>query len=174
MTRLVVTLFLLSCALNALAANAPVLLLLENTEADKIVQTKLEVKPGLIPSPNQDKPQAKWIIRAGDAISSDAQPGNRVVNFFKKMSNTQYMPLFIVNVRYFLNEAGQWSPRFQLNEEPLVVRRGDRWLPLTKIQGAPGLIVQTGTALPNAQGYSARLELGFTNGASSIDAWLVQ
>jgi hypothetical protein len=80
-----------------------------------------------------------------------------------------------VRVRYFQNSEVKWVPQFQLNEEPLVVRGKDgRWKPLTTIHGVPNLIVQTGTALPNAEGYSTALELGFTTGATPIDAWQVQ
>jgi hypothetical protein len=34
--------------------------------------------------------------------------------------------------------------------------------------------VQSGSALPNAEGYATSLELGFTTGGLSIDAWVVQ
>lgn len=170
----VTALALLSFTLSAFAANAPVLLVLEHSEADKIIQTKLEIKPGLVPAPNPGQAQTKWIIRAGEAIKSTVEPKSYQVNFFKKVSNTQYTPLFIVKVRYFINDTGNWSPRFQLNEEPLVVRQGNRWIPLTTIKGVPSLIVQTGSALPNALGYSSFLEVGLTTGTMPIDAWLVQ
>ncbi|MBI3546885.1 MAG: hypothetical protein HY081_09910 [Gammaproteobacteria bacterium] len=174
MKRFIVVIALAFSLFNAHAAKAPVLLVLEHSQADKIIQTKLEIKPGLVPSPYPGQVQTKWIIRAGEAVKSAVEPPSHNVNFFKKISNTQYMPLFIVNVRYFLDAAGAWWPRFQLNQEPLVMRQGNRWIPLTTTQGVASLIVQTGTALPNAQGYSASLELGFTNGATPIDAWLVQ
>jgi len=167
------TLSLLSFTFSAHAANTPVLLVLEHTQAGTTIQTKVEVKAGLIPSPDKDKPQIKWIMRAGDALKSQTQPGDRAVNFYMRNGN-QLIPLLIVKVRYFLNSEGRWISQFQLNEEPLVARQGNRWVPLTTIQGLPSLIVQTGTALPNAQGYSAYLEFGFTSGAIPIDAWMVQ
>jgi hypothetical protein len=155
------------------AASTPVLLLLEHTQAGKQIQTKIEVKDGLVASPEKGKPQTKWIIRAGDALKSEVQPGDRTVNFYQS-TGTQNTLLFIVNVRYYQNATGRWVPQFLLNEEPLVIRNNGRWQPLTTVKGVTSHIEQTGTALPNAEGYFPSLEFGFTTGATVIDAWLVQ
>ena len=155
------------------AASTPVLMLLEHTQAEKQVQAKIEMKAGLVASPDKGKPQAKWIIRAGDALKSEVQPGDRSVNFYQS-TGTQSTLLFIVKVRYYQNATGRWVPQFLLNEEPLVIRKNGRWLPLTSVQGVPNLIARTGTALQNAEGYFPSLEFGMTSGAISIDAWLVQ
>lgn len=170
---MVLAISLLSGALSAHAAKVPVLLILAHTQDGEVIQTPIEAKGGLVTSPEKAKPQEKWIIGAGTAIKSETKPGDRAVNFYQN-SGGQGMLLFIVKVRYFLNSEDRWAPRFQLNEEPLVIRQGGRWKPLTSIQGIPSLIVQTGTALPNAEGYSASLEIGFTTGAMPIDAWAVQ
>ena len=155
------------------AASPPVLMLLEHTEAGKQIQTKIEVKDGLVASPDKGKPRAKWIIRAGDTLKSEVQPGDRSVNFYQS-AGTQSTLLCIVKVRYYQNATGRWVPQFLLNEEPLVMRKNGRWQPLTTVQGVPSLIVRTGTALPNAEGYFPSLEFGMSTGATSIDAWLVQ
>ena len=155
------------------AASPPVLMLLEHTEAGKQIQTKIEMKAGLVASPDKGKPQAKWIIRAGDAIKAGSQPGDRTVNFYQS-AETQSTLLFIVKVRYYQNSTGRWVPQFLLDEEPMVMRKNGRWQPLTTAQGVSSLIVQTGTALANAEGYFPSLEFGMTTGATSIDAWLVQ
>lgn len=155
------------------AASTPVLMLLEHTEAGKQIQTKIEVIDGLVVSPDKGKPQTKWIIRAGDALKSGSRPGDRSVNFYQ-IAGTQSTLLIIVKVRYYQNATGQWVPQFLLNDEPLVIRKNGRWLPLTSVQGVPSLIVQTGAALPNAEGYFPSLEFGMTTGATSIDAWLVR
>ena len=155
------------------AASTPVLMLLEHTQAGKQIQTKIEVKDGVVASPDNGKPQAKWIIRAGDALKAGSRPGDRTVNFYQS-AGTQSTLLCIVKVRYYQNSEGRWVPQFQLNEEPLVIRKNGRWQPLTTVQGVPSLIVRTGTALPNAEGYFPSLEFGITTGATSIDAWLVQ
>ena len=155
------------------AASPPVLMLLEHTQAGKQIQTRIEVKDGLVASPDKGKPQAKWIIRAGDALKTGSRPGDRTVNFYQG-ADTQSTLLFIVKVRYYQNGAGRWVPQFLLNEEPLVMRKNGRWQPLTTVQGVPSLIVRTGTALPNAEGYFPSLEFGMSTGATSIDAWLGQ
>ncbi len=170
---LVLTILLLGFAPGLHAANT-VLMLLEHTEDGKAVQTKIEVKSGVVESKDKGQPREKWIIRAGEAVASETRPGDRVVNFYKTTSGENIL-LFIVKARYYSNADRKWAPQFQLNEEPLVMRGPDgRWKPLTVIQGVPSLIVQSGTALPNAEGYVTSLELGFTTGAMPIDAWRVQ
>ncbi len=169
----VVAILLMSFSSVLPAARTPVLMLLEHAQAGKPIQTKIEVKSGLVVSPDKGKPQAKWIIRAGDALKSEVQPGDRTVNFYQS-TGTQITLLFIVKVRYYQYAAGRWLPRFLLNEEPLVIRKDGRWQPLTSVQGVASLIVQTGTELPNAEGYFPSLEFGMTTGATSIYAWLVQ
>jgi hypothetical protein len=169
----VVAMLLMSFTSVLHAASTPVLMLLEHTEAGKPIQTKIEVKDGLVTSPDKGKPQAKWIIRAGDTLKAGSRPGDRTVNFYQS-ADTQSTLLFIVKVRYYQNGEGRWVPQFLLNEEPLVIRKNGRWQPLTTVQGVPSLIARTGTALPNAEGYFASLEFGITTGATSIDAWLVQ
>ena len=156
------------------AAKVPVLVLFEYVEDGKTVQTKIEAKSGVVESKDKGKPREKWSIRAGDAIKSDVRPADRVVNFYKTTGG-ENMLLFMVKARYYQREDGMWVPQFQLNEEPLVARGpGGTWKALSVIQGVPSLIVQSGTALPNAEGYMASLELGFTTGTMPIDAWLVQ
>jgi hypothetical protein len=169
----VVAMLLMSFISVLHAASTPVLMLLEHTEAGKQIQTKIEVKNGPVASPDKGKPQEKWIIRAGDTLKAGSRPGDRSVNFYQGAENQSTL-LFIVKVRYYQNAAGRWVPQFLLDEEPMVIRKNGRWQPLTTVQGTPSLIVQIGTALPNAEGYFPSLEFGMTTGATSIDAWLVQ
>lgn len=167
------TILLLAFAPGLHAADT-VLMFLEHTEDGKAVQSKIEVKSGVVESKDKGKPRDKWIIRAGDAIKSEIRPGERAVNFYKTTGGENTL-LFIVKARYYQNNDGTWVPQFQLNEEPLVIRGKDgKWKPLSVIQGVPSLIVQSGSALPNAEGYVASLELGFTTGGMPIDAWFVQ
>ena len=165
---------LLAFVPGAQAAKPAILMLLEYIEDGKIIQTKIELKSGVVESKDKGKPRDKWLIRAGDAIQSETRPGDRAVNFYKTTGGENTL-LFIVKARYFQRDDGKWVPQFQLNEEPLVMRGPDgKWKPLTVIQGVPSLIVQSGSALPNAEGYAASLELGFTTGGMPIDAWIVQ
>jgi hypothetical protein len=164
---------LLGFAPGVPAANT-VLMLLEHVADDgKAVQTKIELKSGVVESKDKGKPRDKWIVRAGEAVKSETRPGERAVNFYKTAGGENTL-LFIVKARYYQRDDGKWVPQFQLNEEPLMMRGPDgRWKPLTVIQGVPSLIVQSGSALPNAEGYAASLELGFTSGGMPIDAWVV-
>jgi hypothetical protein len=177
MTRrfiLALTIALLGFAPVLQAAKPPVLMLLEHVADDgKAVQTQIELKGGVVQSKDKGRPRDKWIIRPGDALASTVRPGDRAVNFYKTTVGGNTL-LFIVRARYFRRDDGKWVPQFQLNEEPLVMRGPDgRWKPLATIQGVPSLIVQSGGALPNAEGYVASLELGFTTGGMPIDAWAV-
>jgi hypothetical protein len=171
---LALTIFLLGFAPGLQAAKPPALMLLEYVVDGKAVQTRIELKSGVVESKDKGKPRDKWIVRAGDALVSAVRPGDRAVNFYK-ITGGENTLMFIVRARYFRRDDGKWVPQFQLNEEPLVMRGPDgRWKPLTTIQGVPSLIVQSGGALPNAEGYAASFELGFTVGAMPIDAWVVQ
>lgn len=165
--------FLMGFSLNPFSSSKPVLMLLEHTQDGKPVQTPVELKAGLATSPEKGKPQAKWIIRAGDAFKAGPRPDDRSVNFYQG-AGTHFNLLFIVKVRYYQNGTGRWVPQFLINEEPLVIRQDGRWQPLTTVQGVPNLIVQTGSALPNAEGYFPSLEFSMSTGAMSIDAWQVQ
>ena len=164
---------LLGFAPGLQAANT-VLMLLEHVEDGKAVQTKIEVKNGVVQSKAPGQSRDKWIVRAGDAVKSESRPDERAVHFYK-ITGGESTLLFVIRARYFQRDDGKWAPHFQLNEEPLVMRdKNGRWKPLSVIQGVPSLIVQTGSALPNAEGYMAALELGFTTGGMPIDAWVVQ
>ena len=168
-----VSVLLLSFTPGIHAASVPVLMVLQYTLAGNTIQTQIEAQGGPVASPDKGKPVAQWIISAGDAIQSTSRPGDRAVGFYQGAGN-QGVLLFIIKVRYYQNSNRLWVPQFQLDEEPMVARINGRWQPLTTIQGVPSLIVQTGTALPNADGYLTSLEFGFTTGAMSIDGWIVQ
>lgn len=165
--------FLTGFSLNPFASSTPVLMLLEHVQDGKPVQTRIEVKDGRVASPDKGKPRDKWIIRAGDALKSEARPDDRSVGFYQG-ADDQTTLLFVVKVRYYLNTDGSWVPQFQINEEPQVIRLNGRWQPLTSAKGIAGQITQSGTALPNAEGYFTYVEFGFTSGPASIDAWQVQ
>ena len=164
---------LLGIAPGVQAARTPVLMLLEHTEAGKTIRTKIELKSGVVESKNKGKPRDRWVIRSGDAVKSEIRPADRAASFYK-LGLGEITQLFVVRARYYQNPEGRWIPHFQLIEEPLMMRQGQGWKPLTVVQGVPSLIMQTGSVLPNAEGYAASLEFGFTTGPLPIDAWQVQ
>ena len=171
--RLVLALAALVAAGYAAAATPPVLMVLAHAEGDKAVATKIEAKAGLVASPDKGKRQLQWILRAGEAIQSATRPADRVVGFYQVTGNQSAL-LFLVRMRYYPNREGKWVAQFQIDQEPLVVRKGNGWQPLTTVQGVPSLIMLTSNTLPNAEGYYSALDFRFTAGPMSIDAWSVQ
>ena len=169
---LALSVFLMGFSLNPFSSSTPVLMILVHAENGKQIATKIGTKSGTFLSPVKNKPQGKWVIRGGDAIKSAARPADRTVKFYKGTTSEGIL-LFIVKVRYFPDEKGGWVPQFQIDEEPLVVFENGRWRPLATVQGVPNLIMQTGSVLPNAEGYFVSLEFSFTTGPTPIDAWVV-
>jgi hypothetical protein len=112
-------------------------------------------------------------VRPGDAILASGQPPDRLVELY---SGTPQAPALIckLGLRYVRAPSGLWVAHFQLIEEPLVMRRGDRWVPITGLPGAQNLIVLTSSTLPNAEGFYPALEFGFTNEAPPLDFWVVR
>lgn len=123
-------------------------------------------------SPTRGKPVLKWPIRAGDTLKAAVRPAARTVELFSGAA-TQPVLVCRVVVNYFQNREGAWVPHFRLDEEPLVTRRGNRWVPLSTIRGIPTLIVLTSSTLPNPEGFFPSLEFGLTTGLLSIDLWVV-
>lgn len=159
--------------LHALGSTPPVLLVLTYVENGQRLGLPVEVAPGTFVSPQAGKPKDKWTILPGQALSSEVKPVDRVVELYRGVGNTRTL-LSAVQVRYFRNTAGLWVPHFLLVEQPLMTRDGDRWQPLTTHAGAPGLMVLTGSALPNAEGFYPVLEFGLSNGSLPIDTWVVR
>lgn len=154
-------------------AAAPVIMILEHRENGKPIQTEIEAIPDLVTSPHAGKGLPKWAILPGWAIQSQVRPGDRVVHLFRQIGLNRNH-LCTVKVRYFSNKEGLWLPHFQLNQEPLFVRKNGRWQPLTVVKGVATLIVLTSSTLPNGEGYYPSLEFGLTTGLTKIDSWIVR
>ena len=168
--------FLISPTLtiNSFAADVPILIQLEYRNQDgEHIRTEIEAKPGLIASPLENRTQTKWAIRSGEAIKSNHRPGDRIVNFYKG-AGLHGILLCTINVRYFRDSSGQWIPRYQLNQQPLVRWDGGRWKPVFEVRGVPNLVVLTGSSLPNAEGFYPSLEFGMTSSRTTIDSWNVK
>ncbi len=151
----------------------PPLLVLQYINGGRAVEVPVPYRAGLALSPERGRPAQRWRILPGERLRSERRPSDRAVSLYQGVG-PELQLLGIVYVRYYRDEEGRWTPRFQLYEEPLVVRRAGRWQPYTTARGTPLLIVQTGTSLPNAEGYSAMLEFGFSAGQVTIDAWQVR
>lgn len=154
-------------------SDTPTLLVLQHVQGNQTVDVAVPLVPGAHASPQRGRPQERWRILPGQSFASEARPPDRAVHFYQGAA-APYSLLCIVHVRYYRDAGGRWVPHFQLYEEPLVVPNNGRWQPFTTARGTPLLLVLTGNALPNAEGFFAALEFGFSAGAVSIDAWMVR
>ena len=156
-------------------AAAPVLLTLESTDRG-LPRVSAPIKAeggGLTPSPARGHKREKWTLRPGEALTSDARPADRLVELYQA-SGTQATLLCAVQVRYFQNKEGAWLPHYVMVDEPLVMRKGERWLPGTALRGNAALVVLTSATLPNAEGFYSTLEFGLSIGTTPIDYWQVK
>ena len=151
----------------------PALAVLQHGRGGALVNTAIPPKAGLSPSPNAGKPQEKWRVLPGGAIQSGTQPPERTVALYQG-SGVERILLCSIRIRYYRNADGTWSAHFQLIEEPLFIRAGDRWIPFATPGGAPNLIVLTSASLPNAEGFYPWLEFGLSSGPVAIDGWIVE
>jgi hypothetical protein len=151
----------------------PPLLVLQYINGSNAVSVPVPYRAGLALSPERGRPAERWRILPGERFRTERRPSDRAVSLYQGLGSERQL-LCIVYVRYYRDEEGRWTPHFQLYEEPLVVPRQGRWQPYTTARGHPLLIVQTGTSLPNAEGYAPWLEFGFSAGSVTIDAWLVR
>jgi hypothetical protein len=151
----------------------PVLMVLEHVENGKRITTPVEAKRGAALSPARGRAHEKWTIRPGTVFNTAARPGDVVVELYRG-ADKERIHVGTVGIRYFRDKRGVWVPRFQLSQEPLLVRDKDGWKPLTSLRGAPSLIVITSSTLPNAEGFYPALEFGLTTGRMQIDSWVVK
>ncbi len=148
------------------------LLVLGGTGASgKSVRIEVRAKPG-IQVAKVVEASARWHVLPGETVDTKDPPGLRVVDLYSGTSRSPELVARIL-VRYF-GSAGKWVPHYQMTEEPAVVRREGRWAPVMIGQGMPGLIVQHGSTLPNANGFFPRIEFSVTTGPLAVGAWLVR
>lgn len=152
---------------------APVIMVLQSRAQGENVQAKIEAVPDIVTSPVAGKVSPKWAVLPGQAIASAQRPADRVVHLFRKVG-LQQSHICSINLRYYPDKEGAWIPHFQMDEQPAVVRRNGRWVPIKQLQGISSLIVLTSSTLPNAEGFYPSLEFGLTIGMTSIDAWIVR
>ena len=157
----------------ATALAAPVIMVLQSRAQGENVQAQIEAVPDVVTSPFVGKVSPKWAVLPGQAIASSQRPADRVVHLFRKVGLEQ-SHICSINLRYFPDRQGGWVPHFQMDEQPAVVRRNGRWVPIKELRGISSLVVLTSSTLPNAEGFYPSLEFGLTVGMTSIDAWVVR
>lgn len=155
-------------------AAAPALFTLESADPGQPrVRATVKAEGGLTASPVRGHKREKWSLTTGEALTSDTRPADRLVELYQAQG-TQAILLCAVQVRYFQNRDGQWQPHYTMIDEPLVMRQGERWLPLTALRGNAALVVLTNAALPNAEGFYPAIEFGLSIGTTPIDYWQVK
>jgi hypothetical protein len=151
----------------------PTLMVLELGERGNSRALEIKVAPGATISPLSGARPQRWVLRPGDSIAAGTRPPDRLVELYSGTAQSHAL-ICKVGLRYVRAPSGLWVAHFQLIEEPLVARQGDRWVPITTLQGAQNLIVLTSSTLPNAEGFYPALEFGFTNEAPPLDFWVVR
>lgn len=155
------------------AEPVPTLMVLELGARGNSRTLEIKVAPGTTVAPLAGARPQRWLLRPGDSIAARTQPPDRLVELY---SGTAQAPALIckIGLRYVRAPNGLWVAHFQLIEEPLVAQQGNRWVPITTLQGAQNLIVTTSSTLPNAEGFYPALEFGFSNEAPPLDFWVVR
>lgn len=137
----------------------------------KPVRLEVRDKAGL-QAPKDVKPHARWRVLPGEAVRSTPAPAPRLVDLYAGTASSPELVARVL-VRYFPSKD-QWLPYYRITEEPAVVHQNGRWVPVMIGQGLPGLIVQHGGVLPNADGFFPRIEFSLTTGALAVSAWQVR
>jgi hypothetical protein len=163
----------ITLATPATVLAAPVIMVLQSQAEGENVQAKIEAVPDVVASPFAGKVSPKWSVWPGEAIVSRQRPEDRAVHLFRKVG-LQQSHICSINLRYYPDKQGAWVPHFQIDEQPAVVRRNGRWVPIKTLHGIASLIVLTSSTLPNAEGFYPSLEFGLTVGMTSIDSWVVR
>jgi hypothetical protein len=163
----------LLAATAAAQAADPALLKLAYLLSGERQEVAVTTVAGAYASPKPGVAPERWGVLPGDTLRAARQPADRSVELYRG-SGAQTTLVCRLEVRYYRIANGDWVPRFLLNEVPLVVRDGKGWKPFTMLQGAANLVMLTSTTLPNAEGYYPYLEFGLSNGATSIDGWVVK
>lgn len=132
-------------------------------------QVQIPYKLGPADSPLAGKSFDRIGIRGGDIITSPKRPPDFAINLYRGRGKQRVLITRML-LRFFKTGPEQWQPRYQPHQEPVIVRQGDRWIPLTTVAGTGGLVL-TGGYLPNASGFYKELEftLGLNN--NHIDSW---
>ena len=149
----------------------PSAMLLDYISLRDRTHTRIQVpyKLGPVDSPLAGKSFDRIGIRGGDLISSVRRPPDFVIGLYRGRGKQRVLVTRML-LRFFKAGPERWQPYYQPHQEPVIVRQGDRWIPLTTVAGTGGLVL-TGGYLPNANGYYKQLEftLGLNN--NHIDSW---
>ena len=156
---------------EAVHAAQPILAQLKYLEGAKTKSAPIRAQAGIIPSPAVGKPQAVWLLSAGETLSGNAPAAERVIRFYHAVNN-QPVLLCTVLVKYYPHD-GKWVPAYHMEDRIVLMRAGENYRPIPAGNGDIELALMIGTSLPNVDGYYSSLQFGLPSKAVGIDTWEV-
>lgn len=108
-------------------------------------------------------------IKPGTEVDSIQRPGETRINLYRGADNQRVL-VGALNVRYYRSDDGKWIPKYILAQEPIIIRQGNRFIPLETAVGS-GNAVLVGNNLPNAEGYYSELTFSMGLGKTFVDSW---
>ena len=108
-------------------------------------------------------------IKPGTEVDSVQRPGEFRLNLYRGADNQRVL-VGALNVRYYRSDDDKWIPRYLLAQEPIIIRQGNRLIPLETTVGS-GNAVLVGNNLPNAEGYYSELTFTLGLGKTFVDSW---
>ena len=110
-------------------------------------------------------------VKPGAEIDSSKQPGDLRINLYRG-TGKQRVLVAALHVRFYQSDSDEdaWIPKYLLAQEPVIIRQGNRLIPLETTMGA-GNVVLVGNSLPNAEGYYSELTFSQGLGKTFVDSW---
>jgi hypothetical protein len=162
--------FITGPLLPAVAADAPVLAVLEHTSGWFGKRTSILAKPGVSASSLAHLPKSVWTLREGKTLNQPNPPAERIIQLYRA---TEKDPEIVCTIAVkYARTADGWRPAYQLVPPPTVHLENGKLIPIDT--GLPGSIriVQTSPSL--ADGYVHTLSFSSITGPITIDLWDVQ
>ena len=110
-------------------------------------------------------------IKPGTEVDSIQRPGELRLNLYRGDGNQRVL-VSALNVRYYRSDDDKWVAKYMLALEPIIIRQGNRFIPLKTSVGA-GNAVLIGDNLPNAEGYYSELTFSQGLGKTYADSWQI-
>lgn len=146
----------------------------QNLRARSSTETLIPDTTGVYLSPYRGISSDRIAIRPGTVFSKKERPEHKLVTLYRGAGN-QKIKICSIKVRYYQNDKKNWTPEYQLQQEPVLVKNGKGgWKPLGTAAGDAGGVVLTGNRLPSAEGYYRALEFTIGIGRTFVDSWEIQ
>lgn len=151
-------------------SSTPPLLLLQHVHQGQQLNWAVAAHSGQYQAPVAGLTVSSWTVVPGTPVGG-AQPPDRVVRFYVA-GRVKPKLLCLVDVRYF-QQGRAWVPYYRMDERMYFTRRGNRWVPLTLLNGVPALVTATPLGFANAAGYYRGFSFSRTTGPITLAGWTV-